>query len=168
MFEVGDYVVYGYNGVCKVVDFTKMSSPGAREEKEYYVLEPASHKTGRVFVPIGGNKVTLRRVMTKEEALELLSEMKDIEPLVIESDKHREEEYKKVMISCDYRQWVRIIKTLYLRMKERQEKGLSVTAMDNRYWKAAEGYLHYELALALDKDVDEIQDYIGEYVGESA
>ncbi len=160
MFETGSYVVYGYNGICKVTDVTKMSVPGSAGEKEYYVLEPVASRSGKVFVPVGGNKVALRRIMTKEEAESFIEQIPSIEPLDVVNDKHREEEYKKVMMTCECEQWIRIIKALYLRRIERQEKGLSVTAVDNRYWKAAEGYLYTELAIALGKKPEEMEEYI--------
>ena len=44
MFEIGEYIVYGNTGVCKVAEKTKMAAPGAKTDKLYYTLEP-------VYVP---------------------------------------------------------------------------------------------------------------------
>ncbi len=164
MFKAGSYVVYGVNGVCKVEGITAFCAPGSEEEKEYYVLEPLGKNGGIVYVPLSGNKITLRPVMTEEEALALIKLIPELKPLDIPSDKHREEEYKKAMTTCDSVQWVRIIRTLHDRKEERIGQGKQVTSMDTRYWKAAEHYLYSELAIALSKDMDEIEDFITEAI----
>ena len=40
MFKIGDYVVHGRNGVCKVVDITHIDISGADKNQLYYTLIP--------------------------------------------------------------------------------------------------------------------------------
>ena len=51
MFEIGEYIVYGNTGVCKVAEKTKMVAPGAKTDKLYYTLEPVYDKGCRLFTP---------------------------------------------------------------------------------------------------------------------
>ena len=64
MFKIGEYVVYGNTGVCKVEDITTMDMVGT--EKEYYVLVPVYNKNGRAFLPVDNTKVVIRPVLTKD------------------------------------------------------------------------------------------------------
>ena len=38
MFSVGDYVVYGSNGVCKVTEIGPMDLPGVSKDKLFYTM----------------------------------------------------------------------------------------------------------------------------------
>ena len=159
MFKTGEYVVYGYSGVCLVEDLTEMETPGTGEMSTYYVLSPIKTRASKVFAPVESKK-PIRAVMTREEAEAFLDSIAEIEPLEITSDKHREEEYKRVMKTCDCREWIRIIKTLYNRREERLDRGKQITAMDSRYWKSAEEYLYSELSISLDLDYDQVGEFL--------
>ena len=69
MFQVGDVVVYGSTGVCEVVDIGPLDLPGMSKEREYYTLRPFYEERSRVFTPVDGQKVILRAVLTKKQAL---------------------------------------------------------------------------------------------------
>lgn len=80
--------------------------------------------------------------------------------LWVENEKKREDVFKQALRSCDIREWVRIIKTLYARKQERLARGKKVTASDERFLHAAEENLYGELAVSLGKKKEEIEEYI--------
>lgn len=98
--------------------------------------------------------------MSKKEAEELIEEITDIEELWITNEKMREENYKECMRSGDCRDWIRIIKTLYLRKQQRNAQGKRITATDERYLKLAEDYLYSELEIPLGIPKSEVEAYI--------
>lgn len=53
-----------------------------------------------------------------------------------------------------------IIKNIYHRKKVRNEQGKKNTAVDERYFKIAENTLYSELAFAVGKKKDEMQELI--------
>lgn len=160
MFSVGDYIVYGHNGICRVADITHPEIPGADNGRLYYVLIPEKTRDSRLFCPADNDKIILRKVVSAEEAKEIIAESKSIEPLQVTNDRMRDDSYKNVMKSCDLRQWVQIIKALLIRKKEREESGKKITATDERYLKMAEEGLYSELALATGRDKAEIREII--------
>lgn len=164
VFEKGEYVVYGQNGICEVEDITYLNLGDADEEKLYYVLAPVEVKGSKIYSPVDNTKIIIRRIISKEEAMSLLDEIEAIEELWIINDKLREKQYKEAMQSCDYREWIRIIKTSYLRKCERTAEGKKITTTDEKYLKLAENNLYGELALALDKEKSEMENFIIEYV----
>lgn len=157
MFNIGDYIVYGINGICKVADITHPDIMGVDNDKLYYVLVPEKAKGSKLFCPTDNEKIMIRKVISKNEAKQIINESKDIEPLVISNERMRDNSYKDIMKSGDCRQWVKIIKTLYLRKSEREATGKKITATDERYLKMAEEDLYSELALATGGEKEQIK-----------
>ena len=75
MFEIGEYIIYGNTGVCKVGEVTKMAAPGTDGDRLYYALEPVYDKGCRLFTPVDNQKVKMRPILTKEEADALIKQM---------------------------------------------------------------------------------------------
>jgi CarD family transcriptional regulator len=149
MFEIGDFIIYGTNGICEVIDITTMDLPGIPGDKMYYVLQPGGQGDNRIFTAVDNRKMIMRKIMTWEEANHLIEEIPQIEELWISDEKQREELYKVSLRSCQGREWVKIIKTLYVRREERIAQGKKITATDERYLKLAEESLFGELAIPL-------------------
>lgn len=160
MFDVGDYIVYGVNGICRVADITHPDIAGADVDRLYYVLIPEKARSSKLFCPADNDRIMIRKVISTDEAKQIIAESKSIEPLNIPNERMRDESYKNVMKSGDCRQWVQIIKTLYIRKKEREEAGKKITATDERYLKMSEEGLYSELALATGSARDDIRDKI--------
>lgn len=160
MFGIGDYIVYGTSGVCKVEDITTLNLDGISRDRSFYVLTPLSQSGGKIFTPVDNQKSLMRRILNEEEAAELIEEMPQIEELWIANEKQREENYKECMRSCDCREWIKIIKTLYLRKMERSAQGKKITATDEKYLKMAEEALYSELSIPLGIPKDQMVSYI--------
>lgn len=160
MFEIGDYVVYGHTGICQVIGVTTMDMPGISKDRLYYILRPEGQAEGKIYTPVENGKMVLRKVMTREEAETLIAEIPSIETLVIEDDKHREERYKACIKSCECKELIRIIKTIYLRKQERLSQGKKVTATDERYLKMAEDNLYSEMSILLGIPKNKMEQYI--------
>ena len=164
MFNKKDFIVYGNKGICKVNDVTTLAMDGIDKNRLYYVLLPSDKKQSIVYVPVDSTKTVMREVMTKDEADHLISDIPSIEEIWVDNDKAREAKYKECLSSCESREWVRIIKTLYTRKQDRIREGKKVTATDERYFKMAEDYLYSELSLALSIPKDEIEGYIQSHI----
>lgn len=163
MFHVGDYIVYGSNGICRVEEITHPDIAGIDADRLYYVLVPEKTRDSRLFCPTDNSRVVLRSVISAEEADALMKEVKGIEPLQVESERMRDDSYKKAMKSCDLRQCVQVIKALLIRKQEREAHGKKVTVTDERYMKLAEDGLYSELALVLGKEREEIKEKFLDY-----
>lgn len=162
MFKVGDYVVKANVGICVIEEITRKKITEESPEKDYYVLSPLSDNRSRLFVPVLAGEVGLRMAMDKDEAMNLIRSIPDIEECWIDSDKLREKKYKEAIKSNDPVVLVGIIKNLFIRSHERLEQGKKVTAVDDRYFKMAENALYGELAYALGRDKADMQHFISE------
>ena len=99
MFKVGDYVVYGNSGVCRVEDIGPISI--GSKDKDYYTLVPVYGRNSRLYTVVNSDKVVIRPIMTKQESDALIDEMENIDTLWIGDEKKREEIYKETMRNCD-------------------------------------------------------------------
>ena len=164
MFEKGDYIVYGAAGICQVKEIGTLSMKAADKDRLYYTLEPLNSKGSSVYTPVDNTKVVIRRILSKKEAEQLICDIPHIEALWVENDKQREQVYRESARKCDCREWIRIIKTLYLRKQDRIAHGKKVTATDERYLHRAEESLYSELSIPLGVEKERMADYITERV----
>lgn len=165
MFQVGESVVYGGNGICEIREISTIDMPGIPKDRLYYVLSPSADVKKTVYVPVENPKLVIRRLMSKEDAMALIEETPQIETIVVSNEKLREETYKGCMKTCESKEWVRIIKTIYERKQERLHKGKKITAIDERYMKMAEDHLYSELSAVLDIPKNDVPAFIGEKIG---
>lgn len=162
MFDVGEYIIYGTNGVCQVSSVGKLAI--SDDDKLYYTLVPVYSKSSTVYTPVDNEKVVMRRLISKEEARELVENMNSVETISVEDEKKREECYKQALRTCECTEWVKLIRTSYLRIQDRRNSGKKVINSDEKYLRAAEDYLYGELAIALDIEKEKVRDYIVEKV----
>lgn len=159
MFKKGEYVVVGNKGVCVVDNVTTLDISGVDSEREYYILKPVYVPGSTVYVPTDSAD-SMRRVLTKDEVTHLIHEIPQIPLIDTVNDKLLEQEYRGCMKTNSCEEWVRIIKTIYLRKQKRQELGRKVTAVDAKYFRIAEDNLYGELAVVLNIPKTEVESYI--------
>ena len=94
MFGIGDYVICGNKGVCEVENITTLNISGVDREREYYILKPLYMNGSTVYVPVDSPKESMRKVLKREEAEELIRAIPEIPLLVITNDKLSEQTYK--------------------------------------------------------------------------
>ena len=163
MFAIGDNVVYGSNGVCKIMNVGPLSFGGAKD-RLYYTMVPCYIRDSEIFTPIDNERVVMRKVMSKDEAEDFIQSISEIKELEIIEEKKRELEYKQAVLTCEPEILVSLIKTIHTRMEDRIAVGKKVTSSDSKYFHIAEESLCGELAISLEMDKDEVRDYIKEKV----
>ncbi len=160
VFEIGEYVVCGNKGVCVVENITTLNISGVDRERLYYILKPLYMTGSTVYVPVDAPEKSMRRVLKREEAQELIKGIPDVPLLVITNDKLTEQMYRECIKTNSCEELVKIIKTIYLRKQKRIQAGRKVTAVDAKYYHMAEDNLYGELAVALEMPKDEVEGYI--------
>ncbi len=160
VFAKGEYVVCGNKGVCMVEDITTLNISGVDKERRYYILKPVYMAGSTVYVPVDTAEESMRRVLSKEQADKLIQGIPDIPLITITNDKLLEQEYRGCMKTNCCEEWIKIIKTIYLRKQKRLEAGRKVTAVDAKYFRMAEDNLYGELAVSLSMPRETIESYI--------
>lgn len=158
MFQVGELVVYGNSGVCRVEKIGEPDLSGAAKGVDYYTLSPYYQGNSKIFTPCDNTRIVMRPIMTRKEAQKLFKDIDSIELLVIDDERKREECYKNVMKSCDCRQFISIIKTINARKKARIAEGKKITTNDEKYFHMAEDKLIGELAISLNVEKEDVKE----------
>ena len=160
MFKIGDQVVHYKEGVCEVTNIGRLDIRCSDREKEYYTLKPLYNAGGTLYMPVNGQEKQLRKVISSNEARELIADMPNIDILNVNDEKRRELMYKEALFKNQCRSWVALMKTSYIRKKERLAVGKKVINVDDRYLNSAEKFLYGELAVALDIPKEKVREYI--------
>ena len=164
VFEKGEYVVAGGKGVCQVADVATLELPGVDKNRSYYILKPVYVSGSTVYIPVDTAEESMRRILTREEAGKLIENIPEIPSITIGNDKLLEQEYRGCARANSCEEWVKVIKTIYLRKKSREEVGRKVTAVDAKYSRIAEDNLYGELSVVLKIPKNEVEDYITEEI----
>lgn len=166
MFQKGDYVICGNNGICCVQDVTTLDISGVDKKRKYYLLKPVFQSTSTVYVPLDAADKSIRKASSRQEADELIQSIPNIPLIPLADEKALERTYKEYMHEGSCVAWIKLIKTIYLRKEKRILKGCKVTAVDSRYFKLAEDFLYGELSVALNISRDEVRNYIAKSIDE--
>lgn len=154
MKQVGDYIVYRKD-VCKIADIKKNHF----NDMDYYLLIPIDDESLHIDVPIENRMGYLRDLISKEEVVNIIKKIPMI--TVIESDEKRlEYEYKNLLSEGTHENLIKIIKTTYLRNKDRLDNKKKISDKDNHYFQLAEKYLYNEFSVVLDMNYDDTKEYV--------
>ena len=159
MYSKGEYVIYGSSEICQVGDITTLDFDNVPKNKEYYILF-SKNNSGKIYVPVDIADTKMRKIITREEAEELIKEIPSIEPIEIIDEKLLEESYKKCIHSNKCIEWIRLIKCIYGRKQLRLSEGKKITATDEKYMRMAEDALYLELGTALNMQKEQVLEYI--------
>lgn len=162
MFQVGEYIIYGNSGVCRVEKIGSMEIGGVSSDRLYYTLVPVYENKSTIYTPVDNEKVTMRPIITKDEAYELIDNIKLLDSLSVEDDREKEQVFKEAFHKRDCEELVRIIKMLYEDKQQRLTQGKKNTSSNERYFKLAEDGLYGELAIALGIEKKDVGAFIEE------
>ena len=169
MFEKGTLVVYESSGVCRVDDIgTPPGLPGAKKGQLYYTLTPV-HGAGTIYIPVNTHAF-MRPVITREEALELVARIPEIDESTCEDRDPRmlAAHYRSYLQNHDCESLVQLIKMIYVKNRAMAKNSRKPGMTDMQYMKRAKDLLHGELSVALDIPCDDVEDYIKQAVAQRA
>lgn len=164
MFEIGDFVVKANNGICRIDDIGYLDIASANKKRLYFYLVPLEDNNTKLYVPVDKKDNGIRKVVTEEEAWKLIDEIPEIEEAWITDDKLREQKYKETIQSCDLEKLISIIKNMYNRKQKRTAMGKKNTSIDEHFFRVAENNLYTELAFAIGKNKEDMQQIICEKI----
>ena len=160
MYRVGDAVLYGCNGICRIREITRMESCGTVDD--FYVLKPVSSEATTVFVPLG-SEVLLSRMhplLSPEEMRSLLDGLGGAAPIWVENENQRKLLFRDVMNSGDRLAVARVYLTLKAMREEREKKGKHLRVSDERAYRETERIFFDELSLVLGWSREETASFL--------
>ncbi len=168
MYQVGDLVLYGNTGVCRVDELKEQSFPSTGEKRLYYVLRPL-YEDCVISAPVDSDKVFIRPIISRQEAERVIARIPQIHAQAYYSKASRElaEHYEAILKSHDCDSLVELTMSIYAKKQLLADKKRKFGTVDERFLKRAEDLLFGELAAALEIPKHQVQDYIAARVEEA-
>lgn len=160
MLEKGHIFVYGASGICRVEDICIRDYGSGK--KEYYILQPVFDLRSTLSVPVDSPAFTshARELLTKEEVLEIIDSVPNVEAEWIRDDKERIETFRNLLEGGVRMDIAVLIRSLYLHKKELAARGKKLRSSDEAIMQRAEKLLYGEFAWVLGIDPKEVVDFI--------
>lgn len=101
----------------------------------------------------------IREVSTKEELSELMERMPYIQTIRAPNGKVRRELYELSMKKFDDVEWVKVIKSVYLRMEDRRYEDF-----EPGYMEKAKQFLYGEIAVCFEIPFEEVEQFVNDTI----
>lgn len=156
MRSVGELVVYGASGVCRIEDIREESFSGSA--RCYYILHPITEQgNSRIFIPVDNEKLVgdMRDLLQAEELYEMVAR---VEPFSLTAEwpqdgRMRSKLCRDILASGDREQLIRIVKTVF---GVRKSPSAAEEAAANR----AAIMLYYEFSLSLQLEKADVIPFV--------
>lgn len=149
-YSIGQVIVYGNLGVCRVENVGALSFCG-EPAKEYYTLKPFFTQNGdRIYVPTN-TTTTIRPVVTPGDAASCLTSMQsmDVEVFCSRNQSLLMDHYQALMQTNSLDAHLKLFKELCRKEKMQKTRGKKMNATDQHFYKLTEQLLSEEFALSL-------------------
>ena len=157
MYQVGELILYGKTGVCRVVQITPETATGPA----CYVLKPL-YQTCSITIPVESPKLFTRPIMTRAEVLQLIQKLPGLEaePYNCRNLNQLRAYYSERLNCRSCEELAKLAKSLYLKRSQAEAQKKKLGVVDERYLREAENLLFGEIAAALEIRRDEVPAYI--------
>ena len=133
MYKIGDTVLYGREGVCKIKDIVTRKLNNI--DKQYYFLTPLDdHIT--ILVPTDNEEALskMRKVLSKKDIYELIKTMPDNETIWINDKNIRKQKYNDIINHGNHEQLVKLTKTLYLNKQKTRKSRKKISCSRSAFF----------------------------------
>ena len=160
MYQLGDLIMYGIHGVCRLVD--RENRVVDKKEAQYLVLEPLGQNASRFYVPANNPNAMakLRPVLNRQELEEILRSDAVRKENWIETENLRKQYYRELITGGDRVALLQMVRTLHLHKKAQAEAKRKFHLCDENFLRDAQRLIETEFAVVLGIPENEVQDYI--------
>lgn len=160
MYSVGDLVMYGIHGACRITDLEERSVD--RKRVCYFVLEPLEGSGAKFLIPTH-NEVALaklRPVLSRKELDELLHSSEVRRDVWIPDENQRKQRYRELISSGDRVALLQMVSTLHAHRERQMAAGRKFHLCDDNFLRDAQRLLSAEFALVLGLDAAQTEKYV--------
>ncbi len=160
MYEIGQQVLYGIHGVCRIIGVEAMRF--GKEKAKYYVLEPTAQPGARYYVPVANEAAVakLRPLLSREELLDLLHNESVQNAPLIANESERKLHYREIINSGDRERLVSMIGALHRHKSEQLAAGRKFHQSDENFLADAQKLLNAEFAEVFGLDPGDVSAFI--------
>lgn len=164
-YREGEYVVYRSSGLCRVIGVRTECFDGV-SERTYYEMNPVDQAGSSFFVPadLPDLDQRMRRILSKQQIMEIISVVDDHDIEWIEDAKVRFETFDGILKAGDRAQILRLLKLLEMRRTALEMQRKKLYAGDARILNNAQRLLTQEFAFVLGIEQDRVIPFIIEHL----
>ena len=160
MFEIGEHIVYGTSGICRVEEICPSPHDKA-DERLFYLLVPVHNPmSATIYTPVDNDRVPMRRLMSPQEIEALILAIPEIGELEVPQEKQRRELYRSTVASLCPRGYVCVMKTVEGRRVSLGAAHKHFPVSDMEYGRLARQMLYSELSHVLGVPMEDVEAYI--------
>ena len=157
MYAAGDYIILEKDGIWQV---SKLETDAKSGEVLRYILKSPKEPDNTNNIK-ADSKMLLRKVISKDDLTDILSRIPYTRTIQAPNNKIREELYETAMAAYDELEWIRVIKTAYLRKEEGRQM-----PFEEKYSRQAKNYFQLEISVIMDIPFDKVEDYIASAIAD--
>ncbi len=160
MYNIGDHVVYGIHGVCRILAQEERTVD--RKKVLYYVLEPLEQTGARFYIPAQNQAALakLRPVLSRQELEALLASDEVRQDTWVADENQRKQRYRELIVAGDRAALICMVGSLYRHKEAQAAAGRKFHLCDENFLRDAEKLLNSEFSLVLNIPTNQVQDYI--------
>lgn len=160
MYQIGDRVVYGIQGICCVTGFEEKTVD--RKSVSYLVLEPVNRDGARYMVPTHNEKAMakLRPLLSRQDMEALLTSDEIRQDNWIRDENQRKLLYRELISGGDRMALLRMVHSLYLNRKAQTAAGKKIHLADENFLRDAEKLLCGEIAVVMEMEPEQAGNYL--------
>ena len=165
MYHIGEILIYGAHGACRVVEHTHSQTDG--KPVTYLVLEPLGQTGARYMVPAHNQlaMAKLRPLMTPEELERLPGIAAEQQPQWTQDENRRKLLYRELIGSTDRGRLLAMLMEVCRHKKEQMEKGRKCHICDENFIRDAEKILCGEIGAVLELGPSVAKAWLAERIG---
>ena len=116
MPNIGDYVNYGNQGVCRIDGRRSLKFGSAQPKRDYYILSPVYQKGSRVYVPADNQELLekMRPVLSPQEIDKAIASVKEEDISWISDRKRRLAKSHEILARRDEHELLQLASCFYL------------------------------------------------------
>lgn len=160
MYNIGDLVMYGIHGACRITDTEERTAD--HRPVRYLVLEPLEQTGARFLIPTHNEAALakLRPVLSREDLDTLLGSPEVRQDAWIADENQRKQYYRELISSGDRTALLRMVRTLHRHKEAQAAAGRKFHLCDDNFLRDAERLLNAEFALVLGIAPQEVGEYV--------
>ncbi len=152
MLDIGSYVIYRAEGVCRITDIRNENFGTANGEEVYYILAPQNDPKSILFVPVENERLTalMRPLLSADQIQALCTELRGERIEWVAESRARNNLFRDLLSEGDRTKLIPLIHTIVEQMEEQAKQGKKPTATDQNALRRAKRLLFDEFSATTD------------------
>lgn len=160
MYQIGDTVMHPSEGVCSIEDIRPIRFSG-NASRDYYVLRPTLEKgSGTVYLPVERGDAILRRLLSRQDILDMIHESTSYAGLWADDARTRKEKFTGILQEGNDAKLIQMIREIHEHNAQRLAEGKKLPATDEHVLESAERLLHQEFSYVLKLSLEDTVQFI--------